>query len=122
MEQTTGTWPHSLGKAGEFPLGSLIKQLTAAPEQTLFLSYDGQIGRQYLKFSLHTYHSDNFSIGSGYIGGWLPPSELFYPLRNRAWTPALIGLLIYIFYPWPGRDQDSMSFSRWRMWLETVFP
>lgn len=102
-------------KAGEFPPGSLIRQLGAAPGQSLFLSYDGQIGRQHLKLSLHTYHSDNFLIGSGYSGSRLPPTEFFFPLRSRAWIPALTGLLIYLFYPRHGRERDSMSFSRWRM-------
>ncbi len=93
------------------PFNRLAPRFMQSHQHTLYLPYEKNGKTSYLRFQLHTYKSDDFALGTGYLGS-MPPTRFFYPLRAWAWLPILTGLLCYFLLPWPGKDQEEVKVSR----------
>jgi len=106
-----GSGPRLWFKLRSPPFRKLAQSLASSHQHILYLPYEKDGKRHYLRLKRHTYTVDDFALGTGYRG-ITPPTRLFYPLRGWAWLTLLMSLLGYFWLPWPKKEEDTLRVSR----------
>ncbi|MFC2157546.1 hypothetical protein ACFLT9_06885 [Acidobacteriota bacterium] len=98
---------------GDPPLDQVFQSFVhGMDDMYLALSRGDQM--DYLHITYHVFNHEDFQYGSGFSGN-KPPIFMFNPLRPFSLWILLAGLLFYIFWPVPKREEGAIFYPRWRL-------